>query len=136
MRVPLYAQRRKFAQGFETASRAWASVLAFLGVAALAAPAFLGWASPVAWALPVLLLAATLACDLGMYRFTAARRGLRFLPAFIAMQFVFNLTVFASIAVGAVQWLFSPRFRTLYEDDSQAAGYAAAQLRSHVTRRS
>jgi glycosyltransferase involved in cell wall biosynthesis len=133
MRVPLYAQRRKFAEGFETASRAWASVFAFLGVAALTAPAFLG---PVSWALPALMFAATLACDLGMYRFTATRRGLRFLPAFIALQFIFNLTVFSSIAAGAVQWLFSRRFRTLYDDDSPGPAYAPARLSPYVTRRS
>jgi glycosyltransferase involved in cell wall biosynthesis len=133
LRVPLYARRRKFAEGFETASRAWASALSFLGLAALAAPAFLG---PVGWALPALMFAATLACDLGMYRFTAARRGLRFLPAFTAMQFIFNLTVFSSIAAGAVQWLFSRRFRTLYDDDSPGPAYASARLSHYVTRRS
>jgi glycosyltransferase involved in cell wall biosynthesis len=125
MRVPLYAQRRKFANGFETPSRAWASVLAFLALAALAAPAFLG---AVGWVAPALLFAATLACDLGMYRFTAARRGLRFMPAFIALQFIFNLTVFSSIAFGAAQWLLSRRFRTLYDDDSPGQALAPAQL--------
>jgi glycosyltransferase involved in cell wall biosynthesis len=112
LRVPLYAQRRRFARGFETASRAWASLLCLLAVVLLAAPAVLG---PVGWLLPAAALAAVIACDFGMYRFVASHRGFRFLLSFIGVQLVFNLTVSVAVAVGAVHWLCSPVFRRLYE---------------------
>ncbi len=112
LRIPLYARRRKFARGFETPSRAWASVLSALTVAAIAVPAALG---PVAWLIPTSLLAVTLLCDFGMYRSVWARRGIRFLPVFVGVQFIFNLTVTASVAAGLVNWLCSPRFRRLYD---------------------
>lgn len=124
LRVPLYARRRKFAKGFETASRSWASLMSALAVVSLAAPAVLG---PAGWALPVLLLAAVVGLDLGMYRFVAARRGLRFMPAFFGVQLAFNLTVVAGVAFGAVHWLLSPAFRRLYDRDLAVPSAAAAR---------
>ncbi|MFE2596898.1 glycosyltransferase family 2 protein [Streptomyces sp. NPDC059396] len=123
LRVPLYAQRRKFAKGFETASRSWASLASLLGVVSLAAPAVLG---PVAWALPVLLFAAVIGLDFGMYRFVAGRRGPLFLLGFIGVQLVFNLTVAVGVAFGAAHWLLSPAFRRLYVRESAPSSPAAA----------
>jgi glycosyltransferase involved in cell wall biosynthesis len=115
-RIPLYARRRKFAKGFETASRAWASVLSLLTVVSFGLPVLFG---PVWLAASAVLLGASFLCDVGMYRFVAGARGIAFLPAFAAVQFLFNLTVGASIAVGCAQWLLSPRFRALYEPAEQ-----------------
>ncbi len=123
LRIPLYARRRKFAKGFETPARAWASVTALLTVGALAAPLLLG---PLGWALPAALLTGSLLCDLAMYRFVRSHRGTLFLPAFVGVQFVFNLTVALSIAAGAAQWICSPRFRALYDQQPADAVRAAA----------
>lgn len=124
LRVPLYARRKRFAKGFETASRSWASLASALAVVSLAAPAVLG---PAGWALPVLLFGAVIGLDFGMYRFVAARRGPLFMPAFFGVQLAFNLTVVAGVAFGAAHWLLSPSFRRLYDRD-QAVPSAAAAL--------
>ncbi|MEU8650726.1 glycosyltransferase family 2 protein [Streptomyces sp. NPDC048737] len=124
LRVPLYARRKRFAKGFETASRSWASLASALAVVSLAAPVVLGAAG---WALPALLFGAVIGLDFGMYRFVAARRGPLFMPAFFGVQLAFNLTVVAGVAFGAVHWLLSPSFRRLYDRD-QAVPSAAAAL--------
>ncbi|WP_239674950.1 glycosyltransferase family 2 protein [Natronosporangium hydrolyticum] len=113
VRVPLYAQVRQFASGFETGPRAMASVVALLGVVALALPAALG----AVWlVVPAALLAGSVVADLGMYRFVAARRGVWFLGYYTAMHFLVNITIAAAVATGAGQWLVSRRFRRLYDD--------------------
>ncbi|WP_066361847.1 glycosyltransferase family 2 protein [Herbidospora mongoliensis] len=115
LRVPLYARKRRFAQGYETASRAWASLAALLTVLALPAPFLLG---PVAAVLPALLLAAWALGDLGMFRFVFARKCPLFGAYFVAVHFVVSLVIIAGVATGAAQWLISPRFRRLYESST------------------
>jgi glycosyltransferase involved in cell wall biosynthesis len=117
LRIPLYARRRRFAKGFETPARGWASVASLLAVCALVAPWLLG---PVGWILPGALLLVSLLCDLGMYRFVRARRGTAFLLAFAGVQYVFNLTVALSIAAGVAQWICSGRFRRMYDQEPAA----------------
>ncbi|GAA2899343.1 hypothetical protein GCM10010517_64850 [Streptosporangium fragile] len=121
LRVPLYARRRRFARGYETASRAWASVAALLAVAALPLPLALG---PVAAAVPALLLAASLACDVGMYRFVFARRCPVFGVFFAGVHFLVNLVIIGAVIVGVLQWLGSGRFRRLYDAPVPAASPA------------
>lgn len=111
MRVPLYARARRFAKGFETANRAYGSVAALLAVLAVGLPVLVG---PVSAAVPAVLLAASIACDAGMYRFVLGRRGPVFLLYFSVMQFLVNVTIAASIGVGVLQWLVSRRFRSTY----------------------
>ncbi|MFH8223598.1 glycosyltransferase family 2 protein [Streptomyces sp. NPDC018057] len=123
LRIPLYARRRKFAKGFETASRSWASLVSLLAAVSLAAPALLG---PLAWTLPVVLLCTVIGLDLGMYRFVAARRGIAFMPSFIGVQLAFNLTVAVGVGVGTVHWLCSPSFRRLYDRDPAVPSVAPA----------
>ncbi|MFG1879060.1 glycosyltransferase family 2 protein [Sphaerisporangium sp. NPDC049003] len=117
-RVPLYASRRGFARGYETASRAWASVAALLAVVTLPLPLVLG---PVAAAVPALLVAASLACDAGMYRFVFSRRCPVFGLFFVGVHFLVNLVIIGGVAAGALQWLASGRFRRLYETPAPAA---------------
>ncbi|MEV6692138.1 glycosyltransferase [Micromonospora sp. NPDC051196] len=112
LRIPLYARARRFGKGFETASRAWGSLAAFLSLPALAVPLLLG---PWGAVLPVLLLVASLACDAGMYRFVLRRHGPLFLLAFAGLQFLVNVTITAGVATGAAQWLLSRPFRQLYD---------------------
>lgn len=113
VRVPLYAQTRRFARGFETGPRALGSVAALLGVLAVPVPVALG----AAWAvLPAALLAGSVVADLGMYRFVRARRGVPFLLYFLGVHFLVNLTIAAAVGAGALQWLASRRFRRLYDD--------------------
>ncbi|MEU7752468.1 glycosyltransferase family A protein [Micromonospora sp. NPDC049101] len=113
LRVPLYADARHFANGFETRQRAWASLAAAASLPAFLLPLILG---PAGLLGPVLMLAVSIACDAGMYRFVFRRRGLAFLAFFVATHYVVNLTIVAGVAVGAVQWSASRTFRRLYEE--------------------
>jgi glycosyltransferase involved in cell wall biosynthesis len=118
LRIPLYAQRRRFATGYETSTRAWASVAALLGLAALPLPFLLG----AAWAAgPALLLAASVACDAGMYRFVIRRRGPAFATFFTAVHFLVNLIIISSVAAGVAQWLVSASFRRTYDPAAPVA---------------
>ncbi|SNS87040.1 Glycosyltransferase, GT2 family [Streptosporangium subroseum] len=124
-RVPLYAQRKRFARGFETSNRAGGSLAALAAV--VTAPAVL--LGPAGAALPLLALAVSILADLGMYRFVLRRRGPLFLLYYGAVHFVVNVTIAAGVAAGVVQWFCSARFRRLYEPDllvrPAAAGEAA-----------
>jgi glycosyltransferase involved in cell wall biosynthesis len=121
-RVPLYAQRKRFARGFETSNRAGGSLAALAAVAtAPAAPLF--W--PVGAALPTLALAASITADFGMYRFVLHRRGPVFLLYFGAVHLLVNVTIAAGVGAGAIRWLCSPKFRRLYALD-RARGFDPA----------
>ncbi|MEU6075721.1 glycosyltransferase [Micromonospora sp. NPDC047074] len=121
LRIPLYARARRFSKGFETASRAWGSLAAFAALPASAVPLLLG---PWGAVLPVGLLAASLACDAGMYRFVLRRHGLPFLLGFAALHFLVNVTITAGVATGAAQWLLSRTFRQLYDASFPVDGTA------------
>ncbi|MDI6099385.1 glycosyltransferase [Actinoplanes sp. NEAU-A12] len=111
-RVPLYARRKAFATGFETSNRAFGSVAALGAVATLPLVALLG---PWALLLTGAALGASLAADLGMYRFVRKSRGVGFLLYFAAVHFAVNVTIATGVAVGALKWLGSARFRRLYD---------------------
>ncbi|GGL07674.1 hypothetical protein Sme01_11340 [Sphaerisporangium melleum] len=113
-RVPLYAQRKRFARGFETSNRAGGSLAA---LAALATLPLVALAGPAGAAVPALALAASIAADFGMYRFVLRRRGPVFLLYYGAVHFVVNVTIAAGVAAGVLRWLFSARFRRLYDPD-------------------
>jgi GT2 family glycosyltransferase len=111
-RVPLYARARRFAKGFETNNRAWASLAALAAVVTTALPIVFG----PAWALaPLALLAVSVGCDAAMYRYVRSRRGPFFLLYFAAVHFLVNVTIAVAIATGVAQWLTSGRFRRLYD---------------------
>ncbi|MDW4910797.1 glycosyltransferase family 2 protein [Streptomyces sp. ADMS] len=112
LRIPLYALRRRFAKGFETATRGWGCIAAFATVPALIAATVLG---PLWLVLPVVLFAFSVATDVGMYRFVWRRRGSRFLLFYVAMQYLANITIASGLAVGVLQWLTSRSFRRLYD---------------------
>ncbi|WP_219466202.1 glycosyltransferase family 2 protein [Nonomuraea rhizosphaerae] len=113
VRVPLYARKKEFAQGFETASRVWSSVAAFFAVVSVALPVVLGWP----WALvPVALLALSIAADAGMYGFVRAERGPLFLFYYAGIHFLVNLTISAAAIAGLCQWMTSGKFRSMYDD--------------------
>lgn len=109
--IPLFIRRRGLPGGFATGPRALGSVLALATVPALAVPVLLG---PVGLAAPALLLAGSVGCDAGMYRWVLRRRGLPFALFFVGVQYVVNLAVAAGAAVGVTQWLLSERFRRSY----------------------
>ncbi|WP_327294790.1 MULTISPECIES: glycosyltransferase family A protein [unclassified Streptomyces] len=117
LRVPLYAQRRRHAEGFETMARSWAALLSLVAVLLLCAPLLLG---PLGWLLPAAALTAVVLCDLGMYAFVARRKGLLFMSAFFGVMLVFNVTVATAVLFGVVHWLLSPGFRRLYEREPRA----------------
>ncbi|MGB2570628.1 glycosyltransferase family 2 protein [Micromonospora citrea] len=116
LRMPLYARRRRAAQGFETAARMWGSVTAFLATLALPLPLLVG---PVGLVPPLALAVAFVASDAGMYRFVLRRRGPGLLLAFLGVQWLLNLAIATGAAVGAVQWLTSRSFRGLYDGGPQ-----------------
>jgi glycosyltransferase involved in cell wall biosynthesis len=115
-RVPLYARRKRFAQGYETAPRAYSSLAAALAVATLPVALVLG---QVWLAVPAVLLAGSLACDALMYRFVLSRRGPLFTLYFAGVHFLVNLTIVGGAAAGALQWLVSRRFRGTYLDTAR-----------------
>lgn len=112
LRIPLYARARRFATGFETASRAWGSLAALISLPAWALPAFFGWA---ALGVPLLLFAASLHADRGMYGFVWRRRGIRFLLFFAAVHYLVNATIALGVGVGVLQWAVSRTFRQTYD---------------------
>ncbi|GAT79517.1 glycosyl transferase [Streptomyces sp. F-3] len=118
LRIPLFVQRRRFAKGFETASRSLAALAAFGAVAALP----LALLHPAWLAVPAVLAGASFTGDLAMYRYVLKRRGWRFLTVFSAVAFATNVAISAGIAAGVVQWLLSPRFRRLYEPHWEETG--------------
>ncbi|SFD31661.1 glycosyltransferase family 2 protein [Streptomyces aidingensis] len=109
-RVPLYAERRKFARGFETSSRAGGSLAALASLALLPTVAF----SLYGLIAVALALGVSLAADAGMYRFVARQRGWIFLGYFTAVHWLVNVAIAAGVAAGALHWLCSPAFRRLY----------------------
>lgn len=124
LRVPLYARRRRSANGFETASRIWGSVAALAALAALPLVAVLGPAGLLA---PAALFTVFVGCDVAMYRFVLDRRGAPFTVAFIAVQFALNVAIAAGAAAGVLQWLASPSFRALYDHAPRPAAPRGAQ---------
>jgi hypothetical protein len=111
LRVPFYLRRGRPMQGMETGGRAAASVLALLTllslpVAVLYPPILAGTA---------LLLAAFVAVDIGQYAFVRREQGWPFVAFFTAVHLLLNATVATGLAVGAVNWLASARFRRMYE---------------------
>lgn len=117
LRIPLFARRRRFAKGFETASRSMATVAALGAVVTL--PLVLlgpGWL-----AVPVVLAGLSVAGDLSMYRYVRGRRGWRFLAVFTSVAFATNVAISTGIVVGGFHWLASGRFRRLYESQWTAA---------------
>jgi glycosyltransferase involved in cell wall biosynthesis len=115
LRVPLYAERRRFAKGFETASRAWSSLAALAAVLLIPVPLLFGVPFAV---LPLGFLALSILGDAGMYAFVLRRRGPLFGLYFTGVHFLVNLAISAGVAAGAVNWLFSRRFRALYGGES------------------
>jgi glycosyltransferase involved in cell wall biosynthesis len=112
LRIPLYARRRRFARGFETASRAWGSLAALAAVATLPLPLVAG---PWGWAAPGVLLLTSIGADAGMYRFVRAQRGSAFLVFFACTHLLVNLAIATGVGVGAAQWLASSQFRRMYD---------------------
>jgi glycosyltransferase involved in cell wall biosynthesis len=116
LRIPLYARRRRFATGFETPERAWASLAAAASVPALAT----AFVSPWGLLLPGVLIAASIAGDSGMYRFVRHQRGAAFVVYFAAVHYLVNLTIVTGAVAGALQWTASRAFRGLYDHATPA----------------
>ncbi|ROO59062.1 GT2 family glycosyltransferase [Micromonospora sp. Llam0] len=111
LRVPLFARRRRFAKGFESASRSLSAIAALGVLAVLPLTLLTPWALPAVGALGALMVAG----DAAMYRYVLRRRGPGFLTVFTAVAFATNVAISSGIAVGALQWLISGRFRRLYD---------------------
>lgn len=110
--IPLYLRRRGLPGGYATGPRAWASAICLLSVATLLLPLLLG----AAWAVvPLLVLGAGLACDVGLFRCVVRHKGWGFLGYFMAVNFLVNLTVAVGVLAGSLGCLFSRRFRAVYD---------------------
>nr|WP_240972484.1 glycosyltransferase family A protein [Nonomuraea sp. FMUSA5-5] len=112
LHIPLYLRRPDFNGGPANSSRGWGSLAALFAVLAAPLPALLGPAWAVA---PLALLAASIASDLGMYRFVRRYAGLRFTLYFTTVHFLVNVTVAVAVFAGAAQCLVSSRFRRTYD---------------------
>jgi len=112
MHIPLYLRRPDFSGGPANGLRGWAT-LAALGAVVSAAPA--PWLGPAAVAVPLLLFAASVAMDAGMYRMVVRRKGIAFGLYFTAVWFLVNVTVALAVLTGLVQWALSGRFRHTYD---------------------
>lgn len=129
LRVPLYARRRRFAQGFETAGRAQASLAALVTIPALALPVVFG---PLGALVPAATLAASILLDKGTYAFVLRSRGTAFTCAFAAVAFCENVAITAGILTGVAQWLISPAFRALYDEPTADGALANAAVMSEA----
>ncbi|MFF0384939.1 glycosyltransferase family 2 protein [Streptomyces sp. NPDC004286] len=119
--IPLYLRRRGLPGGYASGPRAWASAVCLLAVATLLLPLLLG----AGWAVvPLLVLCAGLACDLGLFRCVLRHKGWGFLGYFAAVNFLVNLTVAAGVIAGGLGCLFSRRFREVY-DSALGSGVTA-----------
>lgn len=112
LRIPLYLRARRFAKGFETAARAYASLAALAALPALVLPVLFG---PAWLVVPAALLLGSMLADRGLYAFARRHRGTRFLVFFTAMHYLVNVTITTGVAVGVLQWLWSRPFRGLYD---------------------
>jgi glycosyltransferase involved in cell wall biosynthesis len=122
LRVPLYVRRRRFARGFETASRAYGSLAALAALVTLPLVVLgVGWL-----AVPLALEIVSIVCDAGMYRFVMRKRGPLFLGFFAGAHFLVNVAIAAGVGIGVLQWLVSGRFRALY-DRPAVAGVTLAR---------
>jgi glycosyltransferase involved in cell wall biosynthesis len=121
LRVPLYVDRRGFARGYETSTRAFGALAALLAVVTVPVPLLAGpeWA-----AVPGALLVLSMVSDAEMYRFVLRRRGPVFLGYFSGLHFLVNVTIASGAAVGALHWLVSTRFRRLYDPPRPAVAGA------------
>lgn len=115
LHIPLYLRRPDFNGGPTQSSRGWGSLAAFFAVLTVAVPLLFG---PLWAVLPVALLAASIAADLGMYRFVRRYAGVPFLLYFTAIHFVVNVTVAVAVFVGIAHCVLSPRFRRTYDHDA------------------
>ncbi|WP_306213703.1 glycosyltransferase family 2 protein [Actinoplanes sp. RD1] len=113
LRIPLYTQMRKFARGFETASRAGGSVAALGAVATLPIVALTG---PAGLAVPLALWALSVYGDRDTYAFVRRYRGTAFLVPFAGVSLLVNVAIAAGAATGVLQALVSPGFRALYDE--------------------
>ena len=123
LRIPLYARRRRFSRGFETATRGWGCLAALFSLVSLPFVVLFGW-----WWLvvPVLLAVVSALTDLGMYRFAARHRGAGFAAFCVGMQYLANATIATGLFAGAVQWVLSGRFRRLYDEIDRVPGAVPA----------
>ncbi|MFE4360077.1 glycosyltransferase family 2 protein [Kitasatospora sp. NPDC056800] len=124
LRVPLYVDHRGFMRGFETRSRAVAALAAAGAVASLPLALVSRRTLPATAA----LAAGAVLADRGFHAFLVRERGVPTAVAYTALHFAAGTAVTAGAAVGAGQWLLSPRFRRLYRRQEPPAGAARPPL--------
>jgi glycosyltransferase involved in cell wall biosynthesis len=116
LHIPMYVSKPAFPGGLRSGPRAWGSVAALLAVLTLVLPAFLG----AIWLLaPLGFLAASIGCDWAMYRFVAKERHPVFLVYFVSMHVFMNIVMATAASAGVMGWLFSRRFRRLYDQPAE-----------------
>lgn len=113
--VPLLVRDRG-QRGMREAAHRPSEILSAAGLAAAAVltPVFGAFFAVV----PAVFLIAFVCADPRMVSFVRRRAGVRFLPSYLAIHFVINLTIAAAAACGVVRWALDRRFRTLYERTS------------------
>ncbi len=112
LHIPLYLRRPDFNGGPTNSSRGWGSLAALFAVVTMALPVLFG---PLWLLVPLVLLAGSIASDLGMYRFVWGYAGAAFTVYFTAIHFLVNVTVALAVFAGAAQCVLSSRFRHTYD---------------------
>ncbi len=110
-RVPLYLKRRKFMKGFETGSRAFGLLFAFLTVPALV----LVFLSPIFLIIPFGFLLAFLLTDLKQYLFVLKEKGIGFTLFFIGVHYLVSVNAAFGLVRGIFDWIFKKSFRENYQ---------------------
>lgn len=110
LHVPLYIRQGSLPGGFATGPRASAALAALASVLLLPLLAL----SPL-WAVPAAgLIAWSILADRGLYAFVLRTKGFGFTLFFAAVHHLVNCVIALAGGIGLLQWIVSPRFRTLY----------------------
>jgi glycosyltransferase involved in cell wall biosynthesis len=112
LHMPLYLRRPDFTGGPTNSGRGWGALAALFAVVTVVLPALFG---PAWLAVPVVLLAGSIAADSGMYRFVWRYAGSAFTVYFTAIHFLMNVAAAAASLVGFAQFVLSRRFRHMYD---------------------
>jgi len=110
-RVPLYFKRRKFMKGFETGSRAFGLLFAFLTLPSL----FLVLFDLTLLIVPLGFLLAFLLTDLKQYLFVLKEKGFLFTLFFIMIHYLVSVNAAFGLIRGIFDWIFKKSFRENYE---------------------
>ncbi|NLN66442.1 MAG: glycosyltransferase family 2 protein [Clostridiaceae bacterium] len=108
-RIPLYMKRKKFMKGFETGSRAFGILFAFLSIPTM----LLFVVDPVFLLLAAILFIGFLLTDLGQYLFVLREKGVFFTLFFIFTHYIVSVNTGLGLVKGMIDYIFDRQFREI-----------------------